>query len=233
MSANPIAVKRILRDTAAVCVTNAAILAESGIYYSVDDSDVTNGTAMLVGPVGTPYFGGFYFFSVKFPNDYPFSPITVKSLTQDGYTRFNPNMYVNGKVCLSVLNTWHDGPQWSGVQTLESVLLVIMSDVLHENPIINEPAYRGYAKTHPDSIVYNRMVWHSNLHTAVLSMMKKPPPFAEAFKEEMEAAFLKNREALADLTASSAEYDGKTETSRVYSMNMKYDFSKAFDQLKA
>ena len=27
-------------------------------------------------------------------------------LTNDGNTRFHPNLYRNGKVCLSVLNTW-------------------------------------------------------------------------------------------------------------------------------
>jgi ubiquitin-conjugating enzyme E2 Z len=214
-------------------VTNAASLAASGIFYEPNVGTMMKGTAMLVGQKDTPYFGGYYFFSIEFPEDFPFGPIKVKSLTQDGFTRFNPNMYLEGKVCLSILNTWHDGPQWSGVQTLESVLLVIMSDVLHSNPIINEPAYRDYKIDHPDSVVYNRILSHANLHTAVCGMMMKTPEWAADFKETMEKEFAKNYDALLLLaTAAAATHDGKTETSRIYRMTLKYDFSAAVEKLK-
>lgn len=233
MSYSPIATKRIIRDVTNVMSTSAATLATAGIYYKADESNVYHGTALLVGPADTPYFGGYYFFSVDFPEDYPFAPIKVKSLTQDGATRFNPNMYVDGKVCLSILNTWHDGPQWSGVQSLESVLLVIMSDVLHGNPIINEPAYRSFKVDNPDSIVYNRIIWHSNLLTAIYEMMTRPPRFAKEFNEIIKEHFLKNYDALIAKATESTSVDGTTETSRIYRMVIKYNFGNLVEKLKS
>ena len=61
----------------------------------------------MIGPDNTPYSYGFYLFNIFIPEEYPFKPPTVKIYTQnENKTRFNPNLYVNGKVCLSILNTW-------------------------------------------------------------------------------------------------------------------------------
>lgn len=49
----------------------------------------------------------------------------------------HPNMYKNRKVCVSILNTWR-GEQWSGCQTIKSVLLTLMS-LLDSKPLLNEP----------------------------------------------------------------------------------------------
>ena len=61
---------------------------------------------MIVGPEGTPYQHGFYFFDVQFSDTYPMKPPYVSFKTGDGRVRFNPNLYVEGKVCLSILGTW-------------------------------------------------------------------------------------------------------------------------------
>jgi ubiquitin-protein ligase len=66
-------------------------------------------------------------FSFDFPFDYPFSPPKVTFMTNDGQTRFNPNLYQingNGKVCLSILNTWSEST-WSQVQLFSSVIETI------------------------------------------------------------------------------------------------------------
>jgi ubiquitin-conjugating enzyme E2 Z len=56
------------------------------------------------GPFDTPYEGGYFYFILRFPPDYPYSPPRVKFMTTAGGTvRFNPNLYADGKVCLSVL----------------------------------------------------------------------------------------------------------------------------------
>ena len=101
-------------------------LDKQGIFYKHDEEDMLIGRALIIGPKDTPYENGFYFFKFQFPTDYPTSPPKVTYLTNDGYTRFNPNFYRNGKVCLSVLNTWK-GDQWSGCQGLSSVLLTLVS----------------------------------------------------------------------------------------------------------
>ena len=66
-----------------------------GIYYHYDESDITNGTALIFGPADTPYANCPLFFSVKVPKDYPFASPIVIMLTSDGITRFHPNLYVN------------------------------------------------------------------------------------------------------------------------------------------
>ena len=60
--------------------------------------------AIITGPFDTPYEGGLFHFLIRFPPNYPFSPPRVKFLTTGGgRVRFNPNLYQNGKVCLSIL----------------------------------------------------------------------------------------------------------------------------------
>lgn len=213
--------RRIQHDVTRAATSTS--LPSHGIYYIPHEDTILKGTALLVGREGTPYYGGFYFFSVEFPAEYPFVPPKVLSLTQDGRTRFNPNMYIDGKVCLSILNTWHDGPQWSGVLTIESVLLSIMSDVLNRNPLENEPMYTGCGMT-PDAQKYNRSIWHANLRTAILENLTAPPSWARPFLTIMRSEFLKAKPELLKLCADASVHDGTTETSRTFSMACTYDF---------
>jgi ubiquitin-protein ligase len=222
MSPTPLALKRAVRDVKVA--TESSALAAQGIYYIPNEDNIMHGIAMLVGQKGTPYVGGYYFLDITFPDDYPFSPLKVKSLTQDGQTRFNPNLYVDGKVCLSVLNTWHDGPQWCGIQSLESVLMVIMSDVLCEIPLQGEPAYRTCGMSE-ESKIYNRIVFHSNVRTAVIGMLKSPPRFADKFMEHMKKEFEKNKEHIIKALEEHEMFDGKTETNRAYGMTLTYRYN--------
>jgi ubiquitin-conjugating enzyme E2 Z len=231
MAPTALALKRAARDVMAA--TQSAALKEQGIYYIPDESNIMHGIAMLVGKKDTPYVGGYYFFDVTFSEDYPFAPLQLKSLTQDGATRFNPNLYVDGKVCLSILNTWHDGPQWCGIQTLESVLMVIMSDVLCEVPLQGEPAYRTCGLS-DRSQIYNRIVFYSNVRTSVLKMLgPAAPPFAALFKAQMEEHYIKNKEALIAVLKVHEMFDGKQETCQVYNMSIKYNYKVLSTQVSA
>lgn len=59
---------------------------------------------LVQGPEGTPYEGGFFYFLVRFPPDYPLRPPRVKLMTtRNNRVRFNPNLYKDGKVCLRCL----------------------------------------------------------------------------------------------------------------------------------
>lgn len=128
--------RRVLKD---IERAQEELMKEQGIWYFMDESDMTKGKALIRGPPDTPYEGCLLVFSIKFPSDYPFSPPKVLFLTSDGKTRFHPNLYVEGKVCLSILGTF-SGPSWSGTQSLSSVLLSILA-LLDKNPLAHEPAY--------------------------------------------------------------------------------------------
>lgn len=225
------ALQRIRRDVSQVMGPSKSSLSAQGVYYIPDDSLVYEGTALLVGQKDTPYFGGYYFFKLTFPEDYPFSPIKVRTLTQDGRTRFNPNMYIDGKVCLSILNTWHDGPQWTGVQSLESVLLVIMSDVLNANPLENEPAFRNCGPSE-EAQAYNRLLWYANLQTSLYNLLTRPPLHAQPFHEILWSEFETNKAEIFRRTADASVYDGKTEVCRFFSMKATYNFTEILQKLK-
>ena len=63
---------------------------------------------MIAGPEGTPYAGGLFEFNCFMSLEYPHKPLLMHlRTTGGGSVRFNPNLYNNGKVCLSLLGTWH------------------------------------------------------------------------------------------------------------------------------
>jgi hypothetical protein len=160
----------------------------------------------------------------------------MSTLTQDGFTRFNPNMYREGKVCLSILNTWHVGDKWSGCQSLTSVLLSIMGSVLIQNPLTAEPGFEDGTRKQNASDenpyeIYTRMVLHANIQTAVLNMIKNPPDFARPFYDIMSETFQKKRLRLNDLAVSNIDYDNKTEVMEYFRMKKTYAFSTLGDKL--
>jgi ubiquitin-conjugating enzyme E2 Z len=168
-------------------------LSDNGIYYTHDDEDMLKGYALIIGPEDTPYYGGFYLFEFNFPSDYPFSPPKVNFLTNNGEIRFNPNLYKNGKVCVSILNTW-SGDQWSSCQTLSSILLTLCS-LLNNNPLLNEPGIKHY---HPDCEKYIKILQFGNMLVAICGMIsKKYLPFKfEYFYDIMSETFIKNYDKL-------------------------------------
>jgi len=157
--------KRIISDVKEI---RKNPLSSHGIYYEHDDTDMLKGRALIIGPPDTPYENGFYLFCFQFPTNYPYSPPKVDFCTSDGYTRFNPNLYRTGKVCLSILNTWQGEP-WSGCQTVSSVLLALCT-VFNANPLLNEP---GITKHHEDLKGYNKVITYKNIEVAIFKMMEK------------------------------------------------------------
>jgi ubiquitin-conjugating enzyme E2 Z len=157
----PEALRRLAKDVRAL---QGDALADHGVFYQHDEANVLCGQAVIIGAPGTPYAHGCYVFNFRFPPDYPHRPPTVLFATGDGVTRFNPNLYRNGKVCLSILNTWQ-GPQWTGCQTISSVLLSLKGNVLAVVlPLLNEP---GVTARHADFARYHEILEYKNVEIAV------------------------------------------------------------------
>lgn len=75
-----------------------------GIFAVGDENNLKFVYALIIGPMNTPYNGGFFYFVLKCPNDYPIQPPRMRLLTTNGgRVRFNPNMYETGKICVSIL----------------------------------------------------------------------------------------------------------------------------------
>ena len=224
-------VARLLKDVKHI-IKNP--LTEQGIYYLHDDMDMLKGYALIIGPGETPYFGGNYFFELVYPQDYPYSPPKVKYCTNGNNVRFNPNLYVCGKVCVSLLNTWH-GDQWTSCQTISTVLLTLCT-LLCKDPLLNEP---GVSKDHNDMKNYDEIIQYSNIDIAICNIIEKKEsiymPFFENFYPFVKANFMKNYDKLlefAEKKNSDFNFETKTFQTRFYSMNINVNYNKVIKKLK-
>lgn len=160
-------IKRLARDVRQLIKSP---LTSNGIYYHHDEENILKGYAMIVGPSETVYENGFYFFEFNYPSDYPSTPPTVTFRTNQDGIRFNPNLYTNGKVCISLLNTWR-GEQWTSCQTISTILLTLCTLFTNE-PLLNEP---GVERKHKDFKTYNRIIEYANLNVAIFNIIEKNP----------------------------------------------------------
>jgi ubiquitin-protein ligase len=215
-------INRLLKDVRHIMKNP---LTDNGIYYIHDDTDMLKGYALIIGPEDTPYFGGNYFFEFNYPNDYPFRPPVVTYHTNAEQIRFNPNLYVSGKVCVSILNTWH-GDQWSSCQTISTILLTLCT-LLCENPLLNEPGITIQNENVPK---YNKIIEYSNINIAVCDILSKKKivyrDFFESFYPFVKDNFLKNYDKLLLFVDSKiATTDAnKAIILPIYSMNVNIDY---------
>ena len=217
---------RLLRDVKTLMKTP---LTDNGIFYVHDDVEVLKGYAMIVGPKDTPYFGGYYFFSLNYPTDYPHSPPKVTYHTNGDGIRFNPNLYKCGKVCISLLNTWR-GEQWTSCQTISSVLLTLCT-LLCKDPLLNEP---GINNSHKDFDPYSRIIEYKNIEIAYLHMINKDErvfsPKFDVFYGYMKEYFYKNADAIAENLEKHKNENSQPEklTTSLYSMTTILDYNKLY-----
>jgi len=216
-------ISRLLKDVKDI-IKNP--LTDNGIYYSHDDEDILKGYALIIGPSDTPYYGGNFFFEFSFPADYPHSPPTILYKTNDQNIRFNPNLYTNEKVCISLLNTWR-GDQWTSCQTISTILLTLCT-LLCKNPLLNEP---GVTKSHSDFEKYDKIIEYKNIEIAVLKIVQKkkyvyPDKFL-FFYTFIKQNFLKNSDNLLKYLEEKAKNEPMQELSTsLYQMNkIKIDYT--------
>jgi len=123
--------KRLLRDVNDLAETGPPL----GIF--IKQTNMGNIRMMLVGPEG-PYENCLFFFNITFPKKYPIHSPSV--IFQCPYSiRCHPNLYMQGKVCLSILGTWA-GPPWTPLMSLNTIAQTILS-ILDSEPLRNEPGY--------------------------------------------------------------------------------------------
>ena len=88
---------------------------------------------MITGPEDTPYSCGCFVFDVYFPAMYPTVPPKVNlQTTGGGSVRFNPNLYADGKVCLSLLGTWNGHKSESWDPKVSSIIQVAARCLVHQ-----------------------------------------------------------------------------------------------------
>ncbi|KAK1966869.1 ubiquitin-conjugating enzyme [Colletotrichum sublineola] len=153
--------KRIVYDLA----TLRTSLPE-GIFVRHDSSRLDAMKVLIVGPEGTPYENGLFEFDLFCPLNYPDSPPVMLFKTIGSGRRFNPNLYVDGKICLSLLGTWH-GESWCPkTSTLLQLLVSIQSMIFCAEPLWNEPDVDSVLSARASDL-YN---WEMRADTLVFAM---------------------------------------------------------------
>ena len=140
-------------------------LDDNNIFYEIDNDDINILKVMMIGTKGTPYENGFFLFTVRYPDNYPQVPMKVWYYTTHSKMRFNPNLYNNGKICLSIINTWGSQYNWTSNMNTKSVLLSIQSMVLNEYPLKNEPGLKVNEKSIEN---YNDVLYYCVFNISIL-----------------------------------------------------------------
>ncbi|KAK9456344.1 Metallo-dependent phosphatase-like protein [Dipodascopsis uninucleata] len=100
-----------------------------------DDNVYIWNLAVMVLNKESAFYGGYFKAEMRFPFDYPFNPPTFRFVRP----LFHPNVYKDGRLCISILHPGEDetsgeapSERWSPAQSVESVLISILS--LFEDP---------------------------------------------------------------------------------------------------
>ncbi|KAF8913015.1 hypothetical protein CPB84DRAFT_1722037 [Gymnopilus junonius] len=115
---------------------------------------------LIIGPDNTPYQDAPFVIDWMLDSNFPHSPPIAHFLSwTNGNGRVNPNLYEEGKVCLSILGTWSGDKNeiWSAARSsLLQAFVSIQGLVLVKEPWFCEPAYDKLRGTE-EGIVNSRL----------------------------------------------------------------------------
>ncbi|KAJ7169729.1 hypothetical protein C8R46DRAFT_208451 [Mycena filopes] len=122
--------------------------------------------SMIIGPENTPYQDAPFVIDWMLDSNFPHSPPIAHFLSwTNGNGRVNPNLYEEGKVCLSILGTWAGDKNeiWNSARSsLLQAFVSIQGLVLVKEPWFCEPAYeklRGTEEGIVNSRLYNEKAY--------------------------------------------------------------------------
>ena len=105
--------------------------------------------AKINGPTETPYEEGIFDIQLRFDEDYPVKPPSVRFLTP----MFHPNIYRDGKICVDILQSH----EWTPAKNVRTILVSIMSLLMDPNPA--SPANREAAELYnKNKVAYDQKV---------------------------------------------------------------------------
>lgn len=202
---HPARMKRLAQE-AATLATSLPLSYSSSVFVRTDADRLDVMKVLITGPSDTPYANGCFILDVYFPAEYPTVPMLINLETTGRHSvRFNPNLYNDGKVCLSVLNTWHGRPEekWNAhTSSFLQVLVSIQSLILVPEPYFNEPGYersRGTRMGSTASLEYNSNIYQACVRWAMLDHLRNPEP---CFKEVIQTHFWIKRNEIMQTVAN-------------------------------
>ncbi|KAI9811714.1 MAG: hypothetical protein M1827_005259 [Pycnora praestabilis] len=123
-----------------------------GIFVRTWDSRLDLLRVLIIGPRCTPYELAPFIIDFHFGALFPSSPPSAHFHSwTGGIGRVNPNLYEDGKICLSLLGTWpadDKDESWSGSRSsMLQILVSLMGLVLVKEPYYNEAGFDILADT--------------------------------------------------------------------------------------
>lgn len=208
---------RLAQETATLSTSLPEPSPSSSIFLRVDEDRMDRMRFVISGPEGTPYGMGLFLFDTSFGAGYPHDPPYVTLLTTgNGTVRFNPNLYNNGKVCLSLLNTWSGAPEemWQpNNSTLFQVFLSIQTFILVPLPYFNEPGYGAPNASNAQSVRYNKNIRRQTVRWAMVDILRRPPA---GFVEVVTKHFAWLHRAEADAPSAPPSGKGKNKVAKTW-----------------
>lgn len=145
-----------------------------GIYVQASEKQQDRLRAYIVGPSGTPYEDVLFMFDILMGDRYPIHPPNVHFHSYG--RKLNPNLYEDGKVCLSILGTWDgDGVEnWDAKNSnLLRLVISLQALVFVDEPYYNEAGYqkqRGTIEGQLNSRMYSETAFLFSLKHIVSSL---------------------------------------------------------------
>lgn len=119
---------------------------------------------IIFGPERTPYQGGIFKFEMKFPKEYPNKPPKLQFITP----LFHPNIYTDGKVCISILHEGVDqfnyesvADRWKPIHGITSILMSIV--LMLAEPNLESPANVDASKMYRNNFEKFKRIVYKNV----------------------------------------------------------------------
>lgn len=165
---NPTQLKRIQKEHRILQKPSAI---PSSVYVRTWESRLDLLRVIFIGPSETPYANAPFVLDFFLPPQFPTDPPQVFFHSWSGESglggvgRANPNLYEDGKVCLSLLGTWESskGESWNPARsTVLQVIVSLLGLVLVREPYFNEAGYEhlaGLEDYKRPSALYNERIY--------------------------------------------------------------------------
>jgi len=134
--------------------------APDSIQYVLNESDILDIQADIIGPIGTPYAGGVFRCKLVLSNEFPHVPPKGFFLTKI----FHPNVSDKGEICVNTLKKDWDPTQWSLQHVLEIIRCLLI--VPFPESALNEEAGKEFMED------YEEYAKHARLITQLYAMPK-------------------------------------------------------------
>lgn len=132
----------------------------AGVYVRTWESALDLLRVLILGPVGTPYEFAPFVVDLHLDHTFPtLPPLAFFHSWTQGTGPVNPNLYEDGKICLSLLGTWpgdEKNETWSAKSTIMQVLVSLVGLVLVEEPFYSKSIPHRYFRRSTNTRIFSR-----------------------------------------------------------------------------